>query len=80
MITYEQAKIIALSNDASYDSVRDLGIGWAFEKAGAEDESAFFMVKKNGEILMDILDFIEEYMLLSEKTDILLDFESGERA
>jgi len=78
MVAYSQAKEFALSQNSSFDTVRDLGIGWVFEDSKRGEDTPFYMIKKDGELVTDILDFLEEYMLLPEKTDIPLKFESGE--
>lgn len=78
MINYEKAKEAALKIDGSVNAARDVGIGWMFENAELGDGAPFLMIKKSGEVSQDILDFIEEYMRLETKTDIPLNFDTGE--
>ena len=78
MINYEKAKERALKIDGSVNAARDVGIGWIFENSESGDGGPFLMIKKDGDAVEDILDFLEEYMRQETKTDIPLDFDSGE--
>ena len=78
MINYEKAKERALKIDGSVNSARDVGIGWMFENKKSGDGGPFLMIKKEGDAVEDILDFLEEYMRQETKTDIPLDFDTGE--
>lgn len=78
MINYEKAKERALKIDSSVNAARDVGIGWIFENKIMGDGGPFLMIKKEGDAVEDILDFLEEYMRQEAKTDIPLDFDTGE--
>ena len=63
MINYEKAKERALKIDGSVNAARDVGIGWIFENSESGDGGPFLMIKKDGDAVEDILDFLKDKLL-----------------
>lgn len=60
MITYEQAKKLALKENPKYNQVFDYGDAWAFSiKNDQSDNNRLTVVTKKGEIMM-----FTEYILM----------------
>lgn len=53
MITYEQAKKLALNEDAKYNTAFDYGDAWAFcIKDNKSDDNNITVVTKKGKVMM----------------------------